>query len=64
MIKSVKIAQGRFIINDSLIVYDLDADEDGIKYKINYDETAITGGEADEIAAEFIETALNHYIKN
>ena len=63
-VKIVKTDKGtKFIINDSLVVFDLDVDEKGIKYKVNYDENVITEGEANEIAVDFVEQALLHYSK-
>lgn len=59
-----KVAQGEYIINHSVIVFDIMPERDGVHYKINYDDLAITSAEADEIGNEFIERAMENFFKD
>ncbi len=50
--------QGRFIVNDSIVVYDIDAGEEGMNYSVYWDEEKCTETEAMEIAEAFMKKTL------
>lgn len=49
---------GRYIINNSIVIYDLNALDEGIEYSIEYNEKEITLETASEIADEFIKETI------
>jgi len=55
----VKMADGMFKLNDDIIISDIECDDDGISYKMNFDESTLTQGECEEIVRDFFFEALN-----
>jgi len=54
MIKYVrKVSEGRYIVNDAILIFDIKAEEDGFHYSLNYDEKVITENDAQLIGQEF-----------
>jgi len=54
----VKLEEGKYKINDAIILSNLDFCEDGVSFKIDYDENMLTEEEANSISDEFINLAL------
>lgn len=65
MIHSVKkLPNDRFLINDSIVLYDLDFDDEGVVFKIDYDEKMISEAEATEISQKFVQDALENAVEH
>ena len=61
MIHSVKkVAEGRYVLNDSLILHDIDYGDEGLTYNFSYDEKVITEKESQLIIEEFLSEAFNN----
>jgi hypothetical protein len=59
-LKSVQVAgKGRFIVNDNIVVYDIDAGEEGLSYSVDWDETSCTEAEAMQLAEAFLHKTVN-----
>jgi len=63
-IEKVEIEPGKkFIVNESVIIYNLDVGDDGITYSINWDEDLIDEKQAFKLADQFMQDTING-IKN
>lgn len=63
MIKEVvKLEEGKYKINDAVIVSNLDYEDDGVTYTIDYDENMIEEDEAGKLVDEFINLAIKRFI--
>jgi hypothetical protein len=52
---NVQIAgNGRFIVNDNIVVYDIEMTETGIVYSVDWDDKKCTEEEAMKIAESFL----------
>lgn len=60
----VKLGEGKFKLNDAVVIHNLDFDDEGVTFTIDYDENLLTESEAMEIAEEFINEAINSAIAN
>jgi len=61
MIRTVqKLAEGRYILNDGVVVSNFEFTDKGVAYKIDYDENVVTRDEATDLADEFIERAIRN----
>lgn len=59
MITSIKkIKEGKYVLNDSVIVSEFDFKNDHVQYKIDYDENEVNEQHAQDLADEFIMKAL------
>ena len=54
----MKITEGKYLLNEKVIVSDFIFVEDHVEYKIDYNEDEVTPEEAQKVADEFILTAL------
>jgi len=61
--KLEKLSDGKFILNECIIVSDITLMENNISYEMNFDADIITEEEAGEIASGFILEALDAAIK-
>lgn len=58
-LKSIKkIGLGKYLLNDHIILSDLDIDDTGVIYNLNFNEMEVTEDEATRVAEEFITSAL------
>lgn len=55
-----KLADGKYIINDSVVVRDITAEEDGFHYSLDYDDKLVTSDEANELGQEFFKEAFQN----
>jgi len=55
----VKMADGMFKLNEHIIVSDINCDEEGVSYKMDFDESIVTQSECEEIVNDFFIEALN-----
>lgn len=55
----MKITEGKYLLNEKVIVSDFNFVEDHVEYKIDYNEDEVTSEEAQKVADEFILTALH-----
>jgi hypothetical protein len=63
-LKNVNLAgEGKFIVNQHVIVYDIDMNSDGVVYSFDWDQKYINEKEASEIAARFIKDSIVGIIK-
>lgn len=64
-LKNIQIAgDGKFIINDSIIVYDIELTDTGIAYSIDYDDKLYTKDYANAISEEFIQATIKGILAN
>lgn len=57
---NVQVAgKGRFIVNDNIVVYDIEAKEDGFHYSVDWDETQCSDEDAMRLAAEFMQKTID-----
>jgi hypothetical protein len=54
----MKITEGKYLLNEKVIVSDFNFVDDHVEYKIDYNEDEVTSEEAQKTADEFILTAL------
>jgi len=60
MLTSIKkIAEGRYMLNDSVIISELDYGTDGVSYKIDYDEHLLTESEVNKLCDLFLEQVFD-----
>lgn len=55
---------GRFVINDSIVVYDLETTDEGVSYICDYDETNLTEEEVTEIVSDFLEKTITGIVND
>ena len=58
----MKITEGKYLLNEKVIVSEFNFVEDHVEYKIDYNEDEVGSEEAQKIADEFILTALNNAV--
>lgn len=54
----MKIVEGKYLLNEKVIVSDFNFEDEHVQYKIDYNEDEISPEEAQEIADTFILSAL------
>jgi len=54
-----KINEGRFLLNNTVILSDLKYTENGVSYNMSYDEDIITKRESGEMVNYFMDKILN-----
>jgi len=54
-----KLNTGRFLLNESVIISELDFQADGVNYKLDYDESMVTEKEASDIGDAFVKKSLD-----
>ena len=54
----MKIKEGKYLLNEKVIVSDFNFADEHVEYKIDYNEDEISPAEAQEIADTFILSAL------
>jgi hypothetical protein len=53
-----KVSQGRYMINDAVVIYNLDFTDLGVTYSIDWDEDMLSEDEAGALADAFINEAI------
>jgi hypothetical protein len=62
---NVQIAgNGRFIINDNIVVYDIDMGEEGMYYSVDWDDKKCNEAEAMALAESFLHKTIAGVLNN
>lgn len=62
---NVQIAgNGRFIINDNIVVYDIDMGPDGMYYSVDWDDNKCTEDDAMKLAESFMHKTIAGVLNN
>ena len=61
MIKEVKkVQRGKYILNDAVVVYNIDFNDFGITYSVDWDENILEEAEAMAVAEAFFSEAVKN----
>lgn len=59
MINSIKkIASNKYILNDDIVIYNIDYENDGIVYSVDFDDNKLNESQATAVCEEFITEAI------
>lgn len=62
---NVQIAgNGRFVINDNIVVYDIEMNETGMTYSVDWDDEKCTEEEAMKLAETFLHQSIAGILNN
>lgn len=54
----VKVSQGKYKLNDSVVIYNMDFTDLGITFSLDWDENMISEKEATDLCEAFIHEAI------
>jgi len=58
-----KLNEGRFLINNSVVISEFEYEDEGVSYKLDYDENITNESDAIKLCEEFINQSIENFLK-